>query len=249
MNKKALVCIASFPLFAIGTLFATTTGEADWLVPNGGEGWPVVFEDNNLNQREKKAIFADYFALCKQFAPTGSYDAVSRNNSPCRWMGRDENAYVMIPDAAYNHIGLLRVEKDGREVAVIDCALSDAYKKALAHQELHRNAYACLPAFVGIMNNLREEDLPDTLAEILYVAQDARHYADEIGNVTTKQFVDVYGNCRYELSSILDWGEFEGLPMASLRMFANGEKNRFQPFFVVFEGGRWKVLVHAGMFV
>lgn len=54
MNKKALVCIASFPLFAIGTLFATTTGEADWLIPNGGEGWPVVFEDNNLNQREKK---------------------------------------------------------------------------------------------------------------------------------------------------------------------------------------------------
>ena len=216
-------------------------------IPNGDKGWPVVFEDTKLTRNEKQAILDDYLAICAQLEPRGSLATKTLEGKPILWM-KHGNEYWHVPQAISGHVGLLRVEKDGSEVAVVDKAMSDAYKKALANNKAHRKAYDCLPAFVDLMNNLREEDLPATLGEIVYFANDAKQYEKQVLEGTIKELVDSFGRHRYEMPSILDMEEFEGLPRANLWMYFEGEQKHFLHFPVVFEGGRWKMLVLGGMF-
>ena len=126
--------------------------------------------------------------------------------------------------------------------------MSDAYKKALANKKAHREAYDCLPAFVDLMNNLREEDLPATLGEIVYFANDAKRYEKQVLEGTIKELVDSFSTNRFEMPSILDMEEFEGLPRANIGMYLYGQQKSFYHFPVVFEGGRWKILIYKGMF-
>lgn len=242
---KSLVCLVG--LFVGGFCLSAWTRKDAFRIPNGREGWPVVFEDTELGFCEKQAMFEDYRALCLLLEPCGSYDSKTLEGEPIRWMQYGaENWHV--PDSVSGHIGLLRVEKDGSEVAVVDRALSDAYRRALANREKHRKAYDCLPDFVDTMNHLLEQDLPATLDEMLYFSKDSRRFSGEIEDGTIKHFVEAYGNYRYELTSMLDWGEFEGLPMAPLLKFSNSQGGNLHYFLAVFVNGRWKMLVHRHMF-
>lgn len=242
---KTTLCLLGLSLggFALFSL----ASEDDCRIPNGEEGWPVVFEDTNLSRKEKQAIIDDYSTICLHLAPIGSFQTKTLEGEPILWM-RYGNVYWHAPEVVSGHVGRLRAGKDGSEVAVVDRAMSDAYKKALANKNAHWEAYGCLPAFVNLMNNLREEELPTTLGEILYFAQDAKRYEYQASEITIKEFVDAFGKNRYEMPSILDMEEFEGLPRANVGMYLYGEQKRFHHFPVVFEGGRWKMLVLGGMF-
>lgn len=246
VTMKSTLCLLGISLGGFA-LFALAC-EDDYRIPNGrAEGWPVVFEDTSLSRNEKQAIIDDYRTICSKLAPQGSFQTKTLEGKPILWM-RSGNAYWPVPDAAKEHAGLLRKETDGREVAVVDRALSDAYKKALAHKNAYRNAYDCLPEFVALMNNLREEKLPATLGEMVYFAKDAKHYEDKVLKESIKKFVDSFGKSRYEMPSILEFEEFEGLPRANVEMYLDGEPKDFFYFPVVFEGGRWKLLIYPGMF-
>lgn len=243
---KSTLCLLGISLGGLA-LFAHACGD-DYRIPNGrAEGWPVVFEDTGLSRKEKQAIIDDYRAICSQLSPQGSREAKTLEGKPILWM-KYGNEYLHIPHVISEHIGLLRVGKDGSEVAVVDRAMSDAYKKALANKKAHQEAYDCLPAFVNLMNNLREEALPQSLAGIVYFADDAKRYEQQVLEGTIKEFVDSFGRHRYEMPSILELEEFEGLPRANLWMYFEGEQKHFLYFPVVFEGGRWKILVLGGMF-
>ena len=240
-------CNESYDEINGGFALFSLASEDDCRIPNGKEGWPVVFEDTGLSRKEKQAIIGDYRAICSQLSPQGSYETKTPEGNHILWM-KYGNEYWHVPEVVSGHVGMLRAGKDGSEVAVVDRAMSDAYKKALANKNAYREAYDCLPAFVNLMNNLREEELPATLGEILYFAKDAKHHEDEVLKESIKKFVDSFGNNRYEMPSILEFEEFEGLPRANLWLYLDGEQKRFHYFPVVFEGGRWKMLVLGWMF-
>ncbi|MBO4714136.1 MAG: hypothetical protein J5615_09685 [Fibrobacter sp.] len=230
------ISLGGFALFALAC-------EDDCRIPNGREeGWPVVFEDTGLSPKEKQAIIDDYRNICSQLSPQGSHETKTLEGQPVLRMTYG-NEYWHVPDAISGHVGLLREVEGGNEVAVVDQAMSDAYKKALANKNAYREAYDCLPAFVNLMNNLNEEDLPETLSEIVYFAKDAKRYENQASERTIREFVDSLGRHRYEMPSILDMEEFEGLPRANVGMYLYGEQKHFFHFPVVFEGGRWKMLV------
>ena len=77
------------------------------------------------------------------------------------------------------------------------------------------------------MNNLREEDLPKTLAEIVYFANDAKRYENQVSERTIKEFVDSFSGHRFEMPSILDMEEFEGLPRANVGMYLYGQQKMY----------------------
>lgn len=243
---KSALYIAMTALSGFGPL--ALASEEGFRISNGAEGWPVVFDDAGLSPSEKQAIFNDYHAICTRLAPRGSCETKTRQGESMRRMQYGA-AFRRVPEAAAGHAGLLRREEDGHEVAVIDRALSDAYKKALAHREAHCEAYECLPDFVDSMNHLRERKLPGTLDEMLHYATDALQYRDNVSKTTVDEFAETFGQYRYELPSVLDYGEFEGLPMALLHVYPNAGEARFNYLPFVFVDGRWKMLVYAGMFV
>lgn len=234
------ISLGGFALFSLAS-------EDDCRIPNGKEGWPVVFEDTGLSRKEKQAIIDDYRSICARLSPQGSYETKTLKGEPIRWMRYGVECWH-IPDAAKEHVGLLRKETDGREVAVVDRALSDAYKKAFAYREAHRDAYDCLPEFVSLMNDLRTENLPDTLDEFLYFAKGAEDYREKVLETTLDEFVDSFGKYRYVFPSILDFLEYDGLPMAPLQMIQTEKKNFLDFLLFVFEEGRWKILIYPGMF-
>ena len=241
-NTLALMLIIIF-------LVCGCRGGDVFLIPDGeGGAWKTVFEDKTLTLSEQEQIFADYKEIVSFLAPQGTITEKTEFGPKCHWM-RHTTKHKRTPDAGMDHIGIISEGIDGEKIAVIDCVLSDAYRKALAFREKHREAFDAFPAFVERMNALEMADLPETVGDMMYFPEKIRRESRKTEKMPIRMFVEAYGQYRFEMGSILDWVEFEGLPLANLRMFLKGDDSRFDDFPVVFEKGQWKVLAIGGMSV
>ena len=72
-TAKSALWLALSALFACGPLAPAC--EEGFRISNGEEGWPVVFEDAGLDEREKCEIAVDYGEILSRLKPSGSHES------------------------------------------------------------------------------------------------------------------------------------------------------------------------------
>lgn len=249
MKKSYTSFFQTFGLALVLSLCAPclTLSQETLKIPNGNGTWPVVFEDNGLDEMERHEIAVDYSEILSRLKPSGSYEATLGSKKNRRMLYTSSQWHW--PVSATGLIGQLEVDANGDECAVISKELSDAYRKAMAFRNAHPEAASTLPRFIAKMNNLQVEELPSEPAEMIYLAKDVRQYADALAGRPMAEFVNAYESQSFEAGSLLEWHEFEGLPSTSLRMLEKKvrDESRFEDLPVIFDHGQWKILVHGGM--
>jgi len=213
-----------------------------------GVDLPVLFEDQSLNEEQKRTILQDYRQILAGMEPQGIRDSrVQKYEGDVGDVRVDKQIqhsakYLKRPDGYEDQYGLVGTSNNGLEQVVIPKLLSDGYKSAIDLVNAHSEAYESLPEFIQLMNHLDAGKLP-LVREMFYLHGGAKEFADELDNRPIQEFINDYGKHRYALGSLLEMAEADGRLVADMYVIDTKSGKRVDEMPIIYDGGHWKIFI------
>lgn len=213
---------------------------------------PIVFEDQSYPESMKRMLLDDYNFVLVGLVPQGRYPETTQRSisesgrtlhvaEGIHFSGRKKR-----PDGFEDMFGVLGVSSNNEEFLVIPRKLSDGYKSAFEIKDKHQKAFNELDEFIVFMNNLESASIPP-VKDLFYLDDNTVKYSDDVDTAKVREFRDAYQPFRYSLSSILDVrigeGDYEGKLMATLFVYEKNGNKRIGEHALIYDDGRWKILV------